>query len=257
MTDIVDIGTLPNDGTGDPLRVAFDKINQNFANVAQLGPTGPEGSFQFNNAGFPLGTANFAYDSDNNIISIGGNLIPTNNAVNIGGPDDRIANIYLSNVGLTLGNITLSEDGNTISFPKSVLPSENASLIVNDLTTDGNITVGGALLLNGQMTDVFDIVTTDNAAAQVIFQTPATGFNNGRFQITSRESSSLNSQTVTLVVNKRNNNTSVSMSAFGTVFVGSPVTRYDADVAFGNVRVMVSPIPNTLLTHTVAYQIET
>lgn len=30
----VDIGTYPSDGTGDPLRTAFDKINQNFANIA-------------------------------------------------------------------------------------------------------------------------------------------------------------------------------------------------------------------------------
>lgn len=31
--EIVNIGTLPNDGEGDPLRVAFAKINNNFANL--------------------------------------------------------------------------------------------------------------------------------------------------------------------------------------------------------------------------------
>ena len=30
--EIINIGTSPNDGSGDPLRVAFDKINNNFAN---------------------------------------------------------------------------------------------------------------------------------------------------------------------------------------------------------------------------------
>ena len=30
----VQIGTTAGDGTGDPLRLAFTKINQNFANVA-------------------------------------------------------------------------------------------------------------------------------------------------------------------------------------------------------------------------------
>ena len=30
----VNIGTTAGDGTGDPLRLAFTKINQNFANVA-------------------------------------------------------------------------------------------------------------------------------------------------------------------------------------------------------------------------------
>jgi len=28
--EIINIGTLPNDGTGDPLRVAYGKINTNF-----------------------------------------------------------------------------------------------------------------------------------------------------------------------------------------------------------------------------------
>jgi uncharacterized protein YukE len=28
------IGSAPNDGTGDPLRNAFDKINHNFSNIA-------------------------------------------------------------------------------------------------------------------------------------------------------------------------------------------------------------------------------
>jgi hypothetical protein len=31
--EIINIGTLPNDGEGDPLRVAFGKINNNFANL--------------------------------------------------------------------------------------------------------------------------------------------------------------------------------------------------------------------------------
>jgi hypothetical protein len=29
--ETIDVGTLPNDGTGDPLRVAYEKINNNFA----------------------------------------------------------------------------------------------------------------------------------------------------------------------------------------------------------------------------------
>ena len=32
--EIIQIGTLPNDGQGDPLRVAFGKINNNFANLS-------------------------------------------------------------------------------------------------------------------------------------------------------------------------------------------------------------------------------
>lgn len=37
---IIDIGTFPSDGTGDPLRVSFNKINQNFEELyANTSPT--------------------------------------------------------------------------------------------------------------------------------------------------------------------------------------------------------------------------
>ena len=29
----INIGTAPNDGTGDPLRTAFDKVNDNFTEL--------------------------------------------------------------------------------------------------------------------------------------------------------------------------------------------------------------------------------
>lgn len=34
---IINIGTTPNDGEGDPLRVAFQKVNNNFANLWSTG----------------------------------------------------------------------------------------------------------------------------------------------------------------------------------------------------------------------------
>ncbi len=34
---IINIGTLPNDGQGDPLRVAFGKINNNFSQLYNTG----------------------------------------------------------------------------------------------------------------------------------------------------------------------------------------------------------------------------
>jgi hypothetical protein len=44
--EIINIGTLPNDGEGDPLRVAFAKINNNFSN---LFPTGINTSSSYTN----------------------------------------------------------------------------------------------------------------------------------------------------------------------------------------------------------------
>ena len=45
---LIDIGSAPNDGTGDTLREAFEKVNQNFTDlysgaVVDYGPQGPQG----------------------------------------------------------------------------------------------------------------------------------------------------------------------------------------------------------------------
>ena len=39
----INVGTYPNDGAGEPLRTAFIKINNNFANVYALANTGGGG----------------------------------------------------------------------------------------------------------------------------------------------------------------------------------------------------------------------
>lgn len=39
---IINIGTVPNDGTGDPMRTAFGKVNNNFTEL--YGHTGPGGT---------------------------------------------------------------------------------------------------------------------------------------------------------------------------------------------------------------------
>jgi hypothetical protein len=45
---IINVGELPNDGSGDPLRLAFQKINDNFTQVFTApGAAGTDGSFQY------------------------------------------------------------------------------------------------------------------------------------------------------------------------------------------------------------------
>ena len=252
----IDIGDLPNDGTGDPLRVAFDKINSNFEELALLGPGGPTGAIQYKDANaLPAGTANFTYDANNNTINFGGNFIPTSDAnIDIGSNNYRVGNLYLANSALNLGNVTVVESGNTISFPITVLPSTEASLQVN------NLTVNGTLNLENTELNAFDINTTTNTANQVVYETPATGFNSGTFKIISREQSTNNSQSVIIELTKDNNNTYVRMVAHGTTFETPAnnvwVTKYNADIGFGNVRLMVSPARNSTIKHTISYQIE-
>ena len=114
------IGELPNDGTGDPLRVAFSKINNNFANLQTLtDPEGPIGAFQFKTAEVIgnvtsngiSGSSALTYANSN--VTLGTNLIPTAN-VDIGSPANAIQNIYVG-TSLTIGNVTLSSAVDTIS----------------------------------------------------------------------------------------------------------------------------------------------
>lgn len=57
----INIGVLPNDGTGDPLRVAFQKINQNFTEIYGA----PPGEILFNLDGG--GAATVYSNSENSI----------------------------------------------------------------------------------------------------------------------------------------------------------------------------------------------
>jgi hypothetical protein len=48
--EIINIGAAANDGTGDPLRTAFDKVNNNFTQLYNtLAASGPDGAIQFKN----------------------------------------------------------------------------------------------------------------------------------------------------------------------------------------------------------------
>lgn len=257
MTDIVDIGGLPNDGTGDPLRVAFDKINQNFTVLANIAPHGPDGSFQFKNGDYPNGTANFTYDSSNNIINFGGNLVPVANSnVAIGSTANKVDKLYLKSSALQVGNVSINEVGNVLMFPVTVNPSAKASIIVNNATVEGNLSVTGEVLISGLRKDRISVTTANNSSNQVIFETGISGFKEGTFNVTSKHTGTNNSQTVTLDVLVNNGGNSASYVAYGTVFIGSPVTRYNADVAYGNVRIMVSPLVNASLTHDITYEIK-
>jgi hypothetical protein len=63
--EIINIGTLPNDGEGDPLRVAFGKINNNFAN---LFPTGISTSSSYSTGDTP---GQLIFETDANTFTMG------------------------------------------------------------------------------------------------------------------------------------------------------------------------------------------
>jgi hypothetical protein len=261
----IDIGDLANDGTGDPLRVAFEKINNNFSTISLLNSGGVEGSVQFKVGNTYSGSVNLIFESSANILKLDGSLV-SNTVGNlvIGSANNKVSQLFVSATGFNLGNITFIEDGNIIYFPTTVDNNVFSSLAgIQDLSINGNaviaksLIVGAASLTSAILTKQTVLYSTiNNTPNQEIFTLPITQLSAGTFRINSVENNSFNQQSVIIEATKRPGGASANFVAYGTRFVGTPITRYNVDVAYGNLRVLVSPIPNSTITHKIYMELE-
>lgn len=238
--ETINVGELPNDGTGDPVRVAFIKINNNFAQTTALtSPAGPNGAIQLNLSETTgnVTTNTFAGSSNLQVIgsnlNLGFNIIPTGN-INIGALGNRISNLYVSNTGFNVGNVNITENNGILSLG-------NVSV---DTLSSGNTSFASATF-----------TTTDNTENAVILSIPIASFNNGKFEIDSREDGTTSSQYAILNVTRNNDSTSVKYTVSGTIFTGTTLTTYDVDVSNSNVRIKVSPLVDSTIVHNISYQI--
>jgi hypothetical protein len=267
--DLIDIGALANDGTGDPLRVAFDKINNNFTSLASFSfptPSGIEGSLQFKTANTYTGSPNLYFDTANNRLQFNSNISVVNGStVDIGTRANPIHKIYVSNDGLDLGNVNLSESGNVISFSIVGSPGAKISLAgLNDIQVSGNLittgdtALGNSLAYGNSIIGSFKTTTPDATPNQVIYQVPTARFTSATFKVTSSRKVGTNyTQSVVLNVILTGDEATVKYTAHSTVFSGVlPVTTYNVDRFFGNIRIMVSPQFNDPIIHLVSYEID-
>lgn len=254
--EVINVGSLPNDGSGDPLRVAYIKINNNFAVASNLTPSGSNGDVQFKLVSVNgnvitdsfSSSANLNFNPDEGNFYIGANIMPlVDDAMSIGDPVRQVGNLYLSPNALNIGNINITEDANIMNFNVAVFPSLKADIVVGGINygASPNTTID---------THTFITNTTSPIA---IYAVPTSGFSAGKFDITSKEANSNNSQTVTLVALLSSDNTNVSFTAFNTLISGNAVTTYDMDVSANSVRVIVSPFVSSTITHNISYKIDT
>jgi hypothetical protein len=270
VLELINIGDLPNDGTGDPLRVAFQKINTNFESIPLLNQGGPNQAIQFNNDGLSGGTGNLIYDTPNNTVRMDTDLVPlTTEVVDIGSSSKLIANIWLSKKdSFHLGNVTVGEGYNTLNFFSTGNKNIQADLQVGNIyatgdliaignvTSTGNIAINGGINLSNIAINSANVTTTSNTANQVVYQIPQYNFTAMRLQISSTNPDTNDTQSASMTVSKRTDGIQARHTVFGTVFNGTPLTTYNADISFGNVRIMVSPIPNVTLIHLVSYFVD-
>jgi hypothetical protein len=159
---VINIGTIPNDGTGDPLRTAFNETNLNFDQVFAAGPVLSNVQIA-NNTILTTNTNGNLVLAPNGIGVVQSNvsIVPnTSNIRNLGAADQRWSTIYVqyANVtgGLTVGNLSaagdvtvsgnLSVTGNIINLSNIVTDSKTIQLANTAVTANAangsGITVG-------------------------------------------------------------------------------------------------------------------
>lgn len=99
-------------------------------------------------------------------------------------------------------------------------------------------------------------ITTDNTANQVIFETDASLFTQGIFQINSYKPNSPDSQNITINAAINNGANNVKFTAFATTMFGNyVVSNYNMNIADGNVRILVNPSIDDTVEHFIAAQV--
>lgn len=210
--EVINVGNVANDGTGDPLKVAFDKINNNFSSLANLflAP--------------PLENTSLQTTSNNAVSVINDAEVPSLVAFSV--PIGPYGDQEFINIG------ALPNDGTgdplRVAFEK----------INNNFTN-----------LFYTATTTTSIYTLNNVANQVILEVPVSQFTQGSFQIRSSDISNQDSQDITITSQITNNLVNVKWSGYGTTFNGNALTRYDMDVVSSNVRLKVNPLVNKVLLH--------
>ena len=152
----IDIGAAANDGTGDPLRTAFNEVNLNFDQVFAAGPV-------LSNVRIANNTILTTTTNGNLILAPNGtgvvqsnvSIVPnTANIRNLGAADQRWSTVYAQYL-----------DSNQINLANSL--SISGTLTVNQITSDDSsfVTIEDGLDVNGD-------VTADSVAVSGYFNLP-------------------------------------------------------------------------------------
>ena len=131
----IGIGTSPNDGTGDAIRDAFDKVNDNFDEIyAAFTPA--NSSTSYGNS-----TVNTVVNSQS--ISVGGNVTINTSAFFVG---NSTSNIVITRTTLAVGNSTVNCTANTstLTIGNSTLSSSSLKIgnsTVNTTVNSSSVTI--------------------------------------------------------------------------------------------------------------------
>ena len=160
--EYVDVGAEPNDGTGDPLRTAYIKINNNFAQLQQFGTSKISNGTSNINIPAAGGTIYAMVGDVPNVMAINFNGVVASNLTAVGNVvavQNFVGNgYYLTDISsasaLTNGTSNVSipvPNGNINSVSNGNLTLEVADQVVTvygDLNITGNATIAGNITRN-------------------------------------------------------------------------------------------------------------
>ena len=282
--EIIGTGETPNDGSGDPLRTAFDKINNNFANLFTLTTGNPEILNLVDNTGNQsLGNSlNQINRMIVNLVSLAANNNVNNpNIVEVINPTSTgNINTINNNINMNITNTFDSKSTNSVVVrSKSKLPKLSSGvpstltfgpfgdqeyINIGETPNDGN---GDPLRtafskINNNFTNLFFTTTTTTTAYtngltpnQVILEVPIAKFYQGDFQIRSSDSGTPDMQDITLTASITNNLAGVRFSGHSTLFVGNAICRYNMDVSGSNVRILINPLADIGISHFISARV--
>jgi hypothetical protein len=136
---IIDIGAAANDGTGEPLRSAFEAVNSNFTEIYTAGPVGSNVQIANNTITTTVTNTNLVLKPNGiGVIQANSAVLPSiDNVYDIGSPALRFDTIYagyfVGNGALLTGIAGGSGNGQAIV---------NGTSNVAITTANGNVTIG-------------------------------------------------------------------------------------------------------------------
>jgi hypothetical protein len=213
---IINIGSLPNDGNGDSLRTAFGKINNNFTELYAYSSS--------NTFTITVGT------STQTILEVPANTFTRGSFEIYSIQPPELITVAITTISSTATNFTVA------------LPSIPTSWAVGTKVIISNTTPAS---YNGEWAISSIGVGTVTITSAI---NPGVSTVNGTIN-------SYASQIVNIDAFSVANKSDIKFTAHSTVFYGGPVTKYSMDVNNGNVRLRVEPVINDVVQHYVNYKI--
>lgn len=200
------------------------------------------------------GSTKLIFDSTNNVLSTGVDIIPqVDSFYNIGNTDYRFGSIYLNGEGIFLGNVLASESGNVLTFSVTANSAVKSDFVIGNLTA-ANITGNSVTVGNTEFN--YTQAETYGTFEQVIFSIPSGTFLSGKFNIYSAEANTVNTQTTSITGTKSGDGTSIKYTVTETTYGNQPViTNYVMDVQGGDIVILVTQLAEEeTVNHKITYQ---